>query len=36
MTAKPYQGKGSIIMTNIDSGVHQSKGIIGEILRSLE
>ncbi|CAM3484250.1 MULTISPECIES: serine hydrolase domain-containing protein [Paenibacillus] len=36
LTAKPYQGKGSIIMTNIDSGVHQSKGIIGEILRSLE
>lgn len=36
MTIRPYSGKGTIIMTNTDQGVHQSKGIIGDILRSME
>lgn len=36
LTMRPYSGKGAIIMTNTDLGVHQSKGIIGDILRSIE
>ena len=31
----PYRGKGTIIMTNADLGVHQMEGIIGEILKTL-
>ncbi|QQZ08738.1 serine hydrolase domain-containing protein [Heyndrickxia vini] len=34
MTASPYQGKGLVIMTNTDLGVHQMKGLIGEIYHS--
>lgn len=29
----PHLGKGAVVMTNTDLGVHQSKGIIGEIIR---
>lgn len=36
MVAKPYLGTGFIIMTNTDLGVHQLKGIIGEVYRSLD
>jgi len=36
MIANPYLGSGAIIMTNTDLGVHQMKGIIGEIVSSLE
>jgi CubicO group peptidase (beta-lactamase class C family) len=36
MIASPYSGTGAVIMTNSDLGVHQSKGIIGEIIKSLE
>ncbi len=36
MVAYPYLGKGAIIMTNTDLGVHQLKGIIGEIYSSLK
>jgi len=36
MVAFPYLGKGAIIMTNTDLGVHQLKGIIGEIYSSLK
>lgn len=35
MVAYPHLGKGLIIMTNTDLGVHQLKGIIGEIYHSL-
>ncbi|MFP7445744.1 penicillin-binding protein [Bacillus sp. UMB0728] len=35
MAAYPYKGAGLVIMMNTDSGVHQMKGIIGEIYRSL-
>lgn len=35
LVANPYLGTGVVIMTNIDSGVHQLKGFIGEILNSL-
>ncbi|MGD6855852.1 serine hydrolase domain-containing protein [Bacillus infantis] len=35
MAAYPYKGTGLVIMMNTDSGVHQMKGIIGEIYRSL-
>jgi len=36
MVAFPYLGKGAIIMTNTDLGVHQLKGMIGEIYSSLK
>lgn len=35
MVAYPYLETGAVIMTNIDLGVHQLKGIIGEIFDSL-
>jgi CubicO group peptidase (beta-lactamase class C family) len=35
MAAYPYKGTGLVIMMNTDLGVHQMKGIIGEIYRSL-
>ncbi len=35
MAAYPYKGTGLVIMMNTDSGVHQMKGIIREIYRSL-
>lgn len=35
MVAYPYLQTGAIIMTNADLGVHQMKGIIGEIYHSL-
>ncbi|GIN86226.1 penicillin-binding protein [Heyndrickxia sporothermodurans] len=35
MVAYPYLETGAIIMTNTDLGVHQSAGIIGEIIKSL-
>ncbi|SMF90872.1 CubicO group peptidase, beta-lactamase class C family [Paenibacillus uliginis N3/975] len=35
MVAYPYLEKGAVIMTNTDLGVHQLKGIIGEIFNSL-
>lgn len=35
MIAYPYVGTGAVIMTNSDLGVHQSKGIIGEVVKSL-
>lgn len=35
MVAYPHLEKGVVIMTNIDLGVHQLKGIIGEIYNSL-
>ncbi|WP_144510070.1 serine hydrolase [Bacillus sp. FJAT-22090] len=36
MVAYPYLEKGAVIMTNTDLGVHQLKGIIGEIYHSLQ
>ncbi|MTH54872.1 serine hydrolase [Bacillus mangrovi] len=36
MAAYPYLGNGMIIMTNTDSGVHQLKGLIGEVYYSLK
>jgi len=36
MVAYPYLGKGAIFMTNTDLGVHQLKGIIGEIYSSMK
>lgn len=36
MAAYPYLGTGFVIMTNTDLGVHQMKGIIGEVYHSLE
>ncbi|TCZ68823.1 class A beta-lactamase-related serine hydrolase [Paenibacillus albiflavus] len=36
MIAYPYLRSGAVIMTNTDLGVHQMKGIIGEIVNSLE
>jgi CubicO group peptidase (beta-lactamase class C family) len=36
MVAYPHLGNGFIIMTNTDLGVHQLKGIIGEIYHSLK
>jgi len=36
MVAFPYLGKGAIIMTNADLGVHQLKGMIGEIYSTLK
>lgn len=35
LIAYPYLGSGAVIMTNTDLGVHQMKGIIGEIYKSL-
>ncbi|MGP4040925.1 serine hydrolase domain-containing protein [Gracilibacillus sp. D59] len=35
MVALPNLGKGAVIMTNAELGVHQMKGIIGEIYNSL-
>jgi CubicO group peptidase (beta-lactamase class C family) len=35
MIAYPYSGNGAVIMTNSDLGVHQSKGLIGEIVKSI-
>jgi CubicO group peptidase (beta-lactamase class C family) len=35
MIAYPYSGNGAVIMTNTDLGVHQTKGLIGEIVKSL-
>ncbi|MFJ5768722.1 serine hydrolase domain-containing protein [Psychrobacillus sp. NPDC093180] len=35
MVANPYLEKGLVIMTNTDLGVHQLKGIIGEVYNSL-
>jgi hypothetical protein len=35
MIASPYSGTGAVIMTNSDLGVHQSKGLIGEVAKSL-
>lgn len=35
MAAYPYSGKGAVIMTNAELGVHQMEGIIGEIYQSL-
>ncbi|WHY78623.1 serine hydrolase domain-containing protein [Neobacillus sp. WH10] len=35
MVAYPYLEKGAVIMTNTDLGVHQLKGIIGEVFNSL-
>ncbi|SFE99864.1 CubicO group peptidase, beta-lactamase class C family [Paenibacillus algorifonticola] len=32
LVAFPYSGTGAVIMTNTDLGVHQLKGIIGEII----
>jgi hypothetical protein len=31
----PFLGTGGVIMTNSELGIHQDKGIIGEIIRSL-
>jgi len=31
MVSYPYKGTGLIVMTNTDTGVHQMKGIIGEV-----
>ncbi|UHA74340.1 serine hydrolase domain-containing protein [Paenibacillus sp. 481] len=35
MVAYPYLGTGAVIMTNTDLGIHQLKGIIGEIFNCL-
>ncbi len=35
MVAYPYSGKGVVMMTNAELGVHQMEGIIGEIYKSL-
>lgn len=35
LVAYPYLEKGMIMMTNTDTGVHQMKGIMGEIYHSL-
>ncbi|MGD8189962.1 serine hydrolase domain-containing protein [Brevibacillus ginsengisoli] len=35
LLAYPYVGAGAVIMTNTDLGVHQTKGIIGEIVNDL-
>ena len=36
MIAYPHLGTGAVIMTNADLGVHQIKGLIGEVMKSLE
>ena len=33
MVSYPYRGNGAIIMTNADLGVHQTEGIIGDVLK---
>lgn len=35
MIAYPHLGTGAVIMTNTDLGVHQTKGLIGEIVKAL-
>ncbi|RID82836.1 hypothetical protein D1970_17765 [Mesobacillus zeae] len=35
MVAYPYLETGAVIMTNADLGVHQLKGMIGEVYKSL-
>lgn len=35
LVAYPYLKTGIVIMTNIELGIHQSEGIIGDILKSL-
>lgn len=35
MIAYPHLGKGAVIMTNSDLGVHQTKALIGEIVQAL-
>ncbi|HDR7784776.1 MULTISPECIES: serine hydrolase domain-containing protein [Bacillus] len=35
MVCYPYRGNGAVIMTNADLGVHQMKGIIGDVLKTL-
>lgn len=35
MVCYPHRGNGAVIMTNSDLGVHQMKGIIGEVLKTL-
>lgn len=35
MVAYPYLETGAVIMTNTDLGIHQLKGIIGKLYRSL-
>ncbi len=35
LVAYPYSGNGFVIMTNTDLGVHQMKGIIGEVYNAL-
>ncbi|WP_042149900.1 serine hydrolase [Paucisalibacillus sp. EB02] len=35
MVAKPFLGKGAVIMTNAELGVHQMEGLIGEIYKSI-
>ncbi len=35
LSAKPYESKGIVIMTNTNQNVHQFKGIIGELLKEL-
>lgn len=35
LIAYPHSGTGAVIMTNSDSGVHQTKGLIGEITAAL-
>lgn len=32
----PHLGNGAVVMTNADLGVHQLKGLIGEIIRSID
>ncbi|KEK22659.1 serine hydrolase domain-containing protein [Bacillus gaemokensis] len=36
MVAYPHRGTGAVIMTNSDLGVHQTKGIIGEVIKLLD
>ena len=35
IVAYPSLGTGAVLMTNTDTGVHQTKGILGEVLRAL-
>ncbi|MBH5319732.1 beta-lactamase family protein [Paenibacillus sp. GSMTC-2017] len=36
LVAYPHLGRGAVIMTNTDSGVHQLEGIIGEVYQSVK
>jgi CubicO group peptidase (beta-lactamase class C family) len=36
MVALPYAGKGAVIMTNSELGIHQMEGLIGEIYHALD